>query len=120
MEQILLGTITSQLWHKTWASQNGSTRGQWCLTNLNTFGDKATHWVSAGLAVDIAYLDFSKALDKVSHSLLLERLDTSQPRQMICGVGVELAARPYSEGGSQWFLLNLAARHKWGPPRDRH
>ena len=49
-------------------------RGRSCLTNLISFYDKITHLVNEEKAVDVVYLDFSKALDTFSHSILLENL----------------------------------------------
>ena len=55
-------------------SQHGFMKGRSCLTNLISFYDQVTHLVEEGKAVDIVCLDFSKALDTVPHSILLENL----------------------------------------------
>ncbi|GAB0182615.1 mitochondrial enolase superfamily member 1 [Grus japonensis] len=74
MEQILLGAITSQMKHMIGKSQHRFTKGKLCLTNLIAFYDKVTCSVDVGQAVDIVYLDFSKAFDTIPHSLLLQKL----------------------------------------------
>ena len=45
-----------------------------CLTNLMFFYDQVTHLVYEGRAIHIVYLDFNKAFNSVSHSILLESL----------------------------------------------
>ena len=38
-----------------------------CLTNLLCFFEEITKWVDDGSLVDVVYLDFQKAFDKVPH-----------------------------------------------------
>jgi len=73
MEWIILSAVT---WHVQdnqviRPSQHGFMKGSYCLTNLISFYDKVTLLVDEGEAVDVVYLDFSKAFDTVSHSILL-------------------------------------------------
>ena len=49
-------------------SQHGFMNGRSCLTSLISFYGKVTRLVDEGQAVDVVYLDFSKAFDTVPHS----------------------------------------------------
>ena len=56
-------------------SQHGFTSGRSCLTNLLDFMEEITRELDNGNCVDVVYLDFAKAFDKVPHKRLLSKLE---------------------------------------------
>ena len=57
-------------------SQHGFMPGKSCTTNLIVFMNKVTELVDNGTPVDIFYLDYSKAFDRVPHERLLIKLES--------------------------------------------
>ena len=55
-------------------SQHGFLKARSCLTNMLCFLEDVTKWLDEGSPVDIIYLDFKKAFDKVPHQRLLLKL----------------------------------------------
>ncbi|RMB93712.1 hypothetical protein DUI87_29942 [Hirundo rustica rustica] len=111
MEQFILNVITQNLQDGQGLrpSQHGFRRGRSCLTNLNSFYDQVTHLVDAGRAVDVVYLDFSKAFDTVSHSIPLDKLAACGfDRSTLCWV------RNWLDGQAQRVVVNSAAS-SWQP-----
>ena len=58
-------------------SQHGFRKGRSCQTNLIEFYDKVTGWMDDGNCVDVLFLDFKKAFDKVDHSRLMVKLEAA-------------------------------------------
>ncbi|MDW3615035.1 MAG: reverse transcriptase family protein, partial [Nitrososphaeraceae archaeon] len=57
-------------------SQHGFRKGRSCLTNLLEFMEYVTKYLDMGQSVDVVYLDFAKAFDKVPHVRLFKKLES--------------------------------------------
>ena len=55
-------------------SQHGFLAGKSCTTQLLEFLEDVTYALDQGTDVDVIYLDFRKAFDKVPHKRLLKKL----------------------------------------------
>ena len=51
-------------------NQHGFRKGRSCLTQLLAHHDNILNQLEQGYNVDVVYLDFAKALDKVDHNIL--------------------------------------------------
>uniref|UniRef100_A0A8B9ZSV0 Reverse transcriptase domain-containing protein n=1 Tax=Anas zonorhyncha TaxID=75864 RepID=A0A8B9ZSV0_9AVES len=76
LEQLVLDAIFKQLEEKKVmrSSQHGFIKGKSCSTNLIAFYGGITSWVDGGRAVDVIYLDFSKAFNTVPCDILIAKL----------------------------------------------
>ena len=55
-------------------SQHGFRKGRSCLSELLCHMDEISHGLSEGKNVDVVYLDYAKAFDKVDFNVLLKKL----------------------------------------------
>ncbi|XP_072443501.1 RNA-directed DNA polymerase from mobile element jockey isoform X1 [Chiloscyllium punctatum] len=55
-------------------SQHGFVMGRSCLTSLIEFFEEVTKHVDEGRAVDVVYMDFSKAFDNVPHGRFMQKV----------------------------------------------
>src|SRR5208282_3780371 len=67
-------SLTSQVCKVFESLVRDKIRGRSCLTNLLSFLDKVSGIVDDGECVDVIFLDFAKAFDKVPHHRLLKKL----------------------------------------------
>ena len=65
------------------SSQHGFLKSKSCLTNLLCFFEEITKWEDKGSPLDIIYLDFQKAFDKVPHQRLILKLKSH-------GIGISI------------------------------
>ena len=78
LERLVLKQIVAFLISKGYLNptQHGFRGGRSCLSGLlNVFGD-IMHVMSSGNSVDMVYIDFDNAFDKVDHGVLLHKIKT--------------------------------------------
>ena len=75
MESIIKDSIVAHLTANNLIrnSQHGFMSGRSCLTNLLEYLEEMTKLLDSGRSVDIVYLDFAKAFDKVPINRLISK-----------------------------------------------
>jgi len=56
-------------------TQHGFVKNKSCLTNVLVVLEEVTNYTDSGYPVDVIYLDFQKAFDKVPHRRLIMKLE---------------------------------------------
>ena len=86
MESILKDAIMKHIIDNDilYRSQHGFLARRSCLTNLLEYINTLTKLVDEGHSVDVVYLDFSKAFDKVPHKRLIAKLSAAGVRALYC------------------------------------
>ena len=77
LESIIKNNIASHLEKSSLIrdSQHGFRKGRSCLTNLLDFIETVTQYLDDGQPIDLVYLDFAKAFDKVPFARLFKKLE---------------------------------------------
>lgn len=85
MQKILRGKILEHLTKNNLLSkeQHGFRPGKSCVTQLLETLEDWIGYMDEGNNVDVVYLDFSKAFDKVSHRLLIYKLHSYGIREKV-------------------------------------
>ena len=85
LESILRDNIVNHLNTHTLLlkSQHGFTKRKSCLTNLLSFLEDVTKAIDEGKPLDVIYLDFSKAFDKVPHKRLPVKYFTDRSKAVL-------------------------------------
>jgi len=81
-------------------SQHGFRKGRSCLTNLLSFLDKVTSHIDSGNSIDVVFLDFAKAFDKVPHHRLILKLRS----QGVSGKVLQWIEE-WLKGRTQWVCI---------------
>ncbi|KAJ7423818.1 hypothetical protein BTVI_08709 [Pitangus sulphuratus] len=88
--------------------QNGFRKGRSCLINLISFYNQVTLMVGEEKAVDVVYLDFSKAFDTVTHGIRLKKLTAhGLDRGTLCWV------KSWLDVKVQRVVVNSATCSQW-------
>ena len=66
-------------------TQHGFRSGRYCLSALLGVVDDIMHMLSSDCTIDMIYLDFLKAFDKVDHDIILAPNDTAYTRFTVFG-----------------------------------
>ncbi len=89
-------------------SQHGFLRSQSCTSQLLEYTNDLTLALNSGSCVDVVYLDFSKAFDKVNHALLISKLaERGVPQQLLTWIQSFLTQRVVLDAHfSEWTSVD--------------
>ena len=91
-------------------SQHGFVPGRSCLTKLLESFEEVTREIDEGKAVDVVYMDFSKAFDKFPHGRLVKKVQSL----VVNGeMDSTVAKWEMSEFNGGWLFVRLEAGDQW-------
>ena len=100
-------------------NQHGFIRNRSTVSNLVEFTSHTSHALESGFTVDCIYTDFSKAFDKLSHKIILFKLQAlGFPQAFILWVSSYLSSRCYLVQFNQSFSSPFVVNS--GVPQGSH
>ena len=117
MESIIKDKIVEhlQVFNLINDSQHGFMKGRSCLTNLLEYLETVTKLLDEGVSVDVIYLDFAKAFDKVPHARLLKKLEAHGIEGDFTRWIKKLARRKKTKSEYQWQVIRMGECDEWCP-----
>ena len=98
-------------------AQHGFVTGRSCSTQLLELMEELTEILDSNKAVDMIYLDFSKAFDKVPHKRLLKKLWGYGIRGKVHSWIKKFFVRKITKSSNKWEKLRFSESDKWNSAR---
>ena len=89
------------------SSQHGFLANKLCLTNLLEFMEFVTDTYDDGSSLDLIYLDFSKAFDKVPHEKLMKKAKAIGISGNLLRWIEKMVDRKTTKSGNKWQEFRL-------------
>ena len=119
MERLVRNTLVEHMVNNNLfaAEQHGFIAGKSCTTQLLEYMEDITQAIDNGEDIDVIYLDFRKAFDRVPHTRLLYKLHRYGVRVQSFRLDQRISYKQNTKGNCQWSGVQHARSHQRYSPR---